>query len=86
MYKRQPQRVPAINPSGNARLASAGTGDVLAGWLAGLWAAAQAGPAPAAAFEVAQAAAYGHGVAAQRGDPAAPLPASQLLARLAADD
>lgn len=80
------QRVPAINPSGNARLASAGTGDVLAGWLAGLWAAAQAGPAPAAAFEVAQAAAYGHGIAAQRGDPAAPLPASQLLARLAAGD
>lgn len=26
-----------INPTGNARLASAGTGDVLAGWLGGTW-------------------------------------------------
>lgn len=32
-----PGLLPAINPSGNARLATAGTGDVLAGWLAGCW-------------------------------------------------
>lgn len=32
-----PGQAPAINPSGNARLASAGTGDVLAGWLGGCW-------------------------------------------------
>ena len=33
-----PGRVPHINPTGNAALASAGTGDVLAGWIGGLWA------------------------------------------------
>jgi hydroxyethylthiazole kinase-like uncharacterized protein yjeF len=31
----------AINPGGDARLASAGTGDVLAGWIGGLWSAQQ---------------------------------------------
>ena len=33
-----PQRLPQINPTGNAALATAGTGDVLAGWAAGRWA------------------------------------------------
>jgi len=33
-----PGHVPRINASGNASLATAGTGDVLAGWLGGLWA------------------------------------------------
>lgn len=32
-----------LNPTGNASLATAGTGDVLAGWLAGRWAQAGAG-------------------------------------------
>lgn len=32
--------VPAINASGNASLATAGSGDVLAGWIGGLWAQA----------------------------------------------
>jgi hydroxyethylthiazole kinase-like uncharacterized protein yjeF len=32
-----PGQRPRINASGNAALATAGTGDVLAGWLAGLW-------------------------------------------------
>ncbi len=33
-----PTGLPIINSSGNAALATAGTGDVLAGWLGGLWA------------------------------------------------
>ena len=33
-----PDGLPVINASGNALLATAGTGDVLAGWTAGLWA------------------------------------------------
>ena len=38
-----------INPTGNGRLASAGTGDVLAGWLGGHWSANPAGDDPAEA-------------------------------------
>ena len=34
-----PGAAPLINPTGNAALASAGTGDVLAGWIGGAWAA-----------------------------------------------
>jgi ADP-dependent NAD(P)H-hydrate dehydratase / NAD(P)H-hydrate epimerase len=33
-----PATIPWLNPSGDASLASAGTGDVLAGWLGGTWA------------------------------------------------
>ena len=32
-----PGRAPVLNPTGNASLATAGTGDVLAGWLGGSW-------------------------------------------------
>jgi ADP-dependent NAD(P)H-hydrate dehydratase / NAD(P)H-hydrate epimerase len=77
-----PRRTPVINPTGNARLAGAGTGDVLAGWLAGLWSASAAGGAMADAFVAARAAAYWHGATAQRGDASAPLTASALLAAL----
>jgi ADP-dependent NAD(P)H-hydrate dehydratase / NAD(P)H-hydrate epimerase len=77
-----PRRTPVINPTGSARLAGAGTGDVLAGWLAGLWSASAAGGALADAFVVACAAAYSHGAAAQRGDASAPLTAGALLAVL----
>jgi hydroxyethylthiazole kinase-like uncharacterized protein yjeF len=77
-----PRRVPLINPTGNARLASAGTGDVLAGWLAGLWSASAATGAVADAFVAARAATYTHGAAAHAGDVCAPLTAGALLARL----
>jgi hydroxyethylthiazole kinase-like uncharacterized protein yjeF len=80
-----PQQAPAINPSGNARLASAGTGDVLAGLLGGLWSAAQANAVPAAPFDVACAGAWLHGRAAEQGNRALPLPASLLAARLDAE-
>lgn len=57
-----PGERPLVNPTGNAALASAGTGDVLAGWLGGLW-AGQAGAPPAS---MAAAAAWHHGAAADR--------------------
>ena len=66
----------AINASGNAALATAGTGDVLAGWLAGLWAQGL-GPHDAALAAVAA-----HGRAADRWcreHANAPLTASRLI-------
>lgn len=54
-----PGHLPVINPTGNARLATAGTGDVLAGLLgAGL------ASAPQDAFVACCAAVYRHGIAA----------------------
>ncbi len=52
-----PGALPFINPTGNGALASAGTGDVLAGWIGGLWAQAIA----QGAQQVAAAAAWQHG-------------------------
>ena len=84
----------AINPSGNAMLASAGTGDVLAGWLGGLWSrhagsrAAGDNESPnstaqALAFAAATAAVWLHGHAADRaaarGGGALPLRAADLI-------
>ncbi len=70
---------PVINPSGNAALATAGTGDVLAGWLAGRWSAAGAvhatsgddgssaiATATASAARAASEAVWWHGHAADR--------------------
>ncbi|WP_295641562.1 NAD(P)H-hydrate dehydratase [uncultured Methylibium sp.] len=73
---------PRINASGNAALATAGTGDVLAGWIAGLW--TQGLPAAdAAALGV-----YTHGLAAETGRAddriSGPLEASRLIDRLRA--
>lgn len=80
-----PRFVPHINPTGNAALASAGTGDVLAGWSAGLWAQEP----EADAFDIAVRAAWTHGRAADRWAPAArgaPLRASDLVELLAGRD
>jgi len=60
-----PGDAPRINPTGNAALASAGTGDVLAGWLGGVWAQRPpAGDERHDALEVACGAAYAHGAVA----------------------
>ena len=84
-----PGRTPWLNPSGNALLASAGTGDVLAGWAAGLWSAAAASADPGDdtcdAQAVGAAAAWLHGHTADRALQAGrrtPLLASQLIAQL----
>ena len=69
-----PGRVPSVNPTGNAALASAGTGDVLAGWLAGSW----AGRAMTDGFDVAVETAWLHGAAAPT-SPTGPLRASELI-------
>ncbi|RVU45492.1 NAD(P)H-hydrate dehydratase [Rubrivivax rivuli] len=77
-----PGALPHINPTGNAALASAGTGDVLAGWVAGLWAQAPG----ASAGEVARQAVWQHGRAADLHEPAArgaPLRAEALIEVLA---
>jgi hydroxyethylthiazole kinase-like uncharacterized protein yjeF len=75
-----PGRTPAINPTGNARLGSGGSGDVLAGWLGGLW--SQAGDEQA--FEAACATVWLHGRAAEAGDARLPLRAADLIEAMAA--
>jgi hydroxyethylthiazole kinase-like uncharacterized protein yjeF len=67
-----PDRAPAINPTGNARLATAGTGDVLAGMIGARL--AQGEPA----FEAACAAVWLHGHAADTWPVDRPLTASEL--------
>ncbi|HKX93518.1 MAG TPA: NAD(P)H-hydrate dehydratase [Methylibium sp.] len=77
-----PDGVCRINASGNAALASAGTGDVLAGWIGGLWAQGL-DAATAAALGV-----FSHGAAADqwacRRGRVAPLTASRLIDQLVA--
>lgn len=71
-----PGALPSLNPTGNALLATAGTGDVLAGWLGGLWAAG------GDAFTTAVAAVWQHGHAADRAQAAGatrPLRAADLV-------
>lgn len=71
-----------INPTGNALLASAGTGDVLAGWLAGGWARRP----ESSPQDVATAAVFLHGhaadLAAQSGASPPSLLASELIERM----
>ena len=81
-----PDHVPSINSTGNAALASAGTGDVLAGWLGGGWSQMN-GPkrsnppdstTTVRAFQAAVAAAFAHGAAADQAGQS-PLRASDLI-------
>jgi hydroxyethylthiazole kinase-like uncharacterized protein yjeF len=57
-----PGQAPWINASGNAALATPGSGDVLAGWIGGLW--AQRAGSLESAWTAARAAAWLHGHAA----------------------
>ncbi|ROZ76958.1 NAD(P)H-hydrate dehydratase [Ramlibacter sp. WS9] len=70
-----PGSAPLINPTGNARLATAGTGDVLAGMIAARLAAG------ASAMDAAAGAVYAHGLAADRWPAGEPLTASALARR-----
>lgn len=93
-----PGLLPWVNASGNARLATGGTGDVLAGWIGGAWSSAgphaprsQAGftQARAALHQLVAACVHLHGLAAQRcaGEQTLPatavLPASALVDQMA---
>ncbi len=67
-----PGQTPVINPTGNARLATAGTGDVLAGRVGAGLAAGLPG------FQTAYEAVYQHGLLADQWPQGQPLTASQL--------
>lgn len=71
-----PQQIPMINPTGNARLATGGTGDVLAGMIGARLARGET------AFEAACAAVWLHGQSADQWPSSQPLTAG-LLARTA---
>ncbi len=78
-----PDSLPWINPTGNAALATAGTGDVLAGWMGGLWAALQGagGTQDGHALEVALSGAFLHGASADQAG-VDPLRAADLIERM----
>ena len=65
----------SINATGDARLGTAGSGDVLAGWLGGWWGGAGDG----VAHRVAEATAWLHGAATEYGPLTGPLRASDLI-------
>jgi hydroxyethylthiazole kinase-like uncharacterized protein yjeF len=74
-----PGRRPALNVTGNALLATAGTGDVLAGWTAGLWSQG------VSAWDAACRAAWQHGHAADlaaKEGRTTPLLADDLIRRM----
>ncbi|WHZ11435.1 MAG: NAD(P)H-hydrate epimerase / ADP-dependent (S)-NAD(P)H-hydrate dehydratase [Burkholderiaceae bacterium] len=72
-------QTPAINPTGNACLATAGTGDVLAGMIGARLAAGQV------PFEAACAAVYRHGLVAERWPDGHTLTAGALARRVGCD-
>lgn len=76
-----PGQTPRVNSTGNAALATAGTGDVLAGWLGGRWAQRPPGDEAATAFIAARQAVAEHGAAAEP-QPSGALRAGDLIERL----
>jgi len=78
-----PGRLPSLNPTGNARLGTAGSGDVLAGWLGGLWSQSLPAGGAAAGFDAAVATVWLHGRAAEAGDDRLPLRAADLADAMA---
>ncbi len=74
-----PGQIPHINPSGNARLATAGTGDVLAGLIGASLAGLQGHDA---VFQAVCDAVYRHGDAANQWPASVPLAAAALARRL----
>jgi NAD(P)H-hydrate repair Nnr-like enzyme with NAD(P)H-hydrate dehydratase domain len=81
-----PACAPCINPSGNAALAAPGSGDVLAGWIGGLW-VQQPGDAADGAWLATRAATWLHGHAADcshpQGQVRLPLRATDLIEAMA---
>lgn len=75
-----PKQTPRINSTGNAALATGGTGDVLAGWLGGRWAALATDDTTGAFANAVQCVAE-HGAAAEPPPPGA-LRADDLIERL----
>jgi hydroxyethylthiazole kinase-like uncharacterized protein yjeF len=73
-----PGLTPCVNATGNASLATPGTGDVLAGWLGGLWAQSAVGATPPSSHAVAVRAVTDHGAAADS-QGGGPLRAADLI-------
>lgn len=72
---------PSINASGNAALASAGTGDVLAGWIGGQWASCSERAAHDL-LSIVRDSVWVHGHAADQHGARTPLRAADLIERM----